>query len=198
MDTLPSIFPVTVIAAVVLFFVKEGVEFYRRMGGEKRKKKAFKKLFSRECELNHWVLKSLRAAVEDIRQELEKKSGASFHIYPRPDGSYGLRILDKHEQLKSGSVIPEPKRDLMEKGLLEIATSDEELFNVLERGYDTVAELTHLRNSLFEYIEEDDDMDYLGGFVDFYAVQVLNDSYENLDSLYFNCTGQHLKDHRLR
>ena len=78
MESFSSILPATVVAAVVLFVLKELFEGVRRYRGDQRKKQALRSLLARECELNHWTIKSIRDIVETIRDE--SKDGAQFEF----------------------------------------------------------------------------------------------------------------------
>lgn len=88
----------------------------------------------------------------------------------------------------------------MSKFLLEIATLDKTLFEIMEPAYDGLAEVDHVRESLLN-IDEGDNLipkyDYLAGFAE-YALNELEEAEAALAKLYTHCTGRPLTQHRLR
>jgi hypothetical protein len=197
MESLLSILPVTVLAAVVLFVLKELFEGVRRYRGEERKKQALRTLLARECELNHWAIKSIRDIVETIRDESEDGTQFEF-IFPK-SGKVLFRYKHPDSEYKSGSNLAETHREVMDKNLLEVATLDKKLYSALQPAYDAVADLEHVRQSLIYYVDPEDDQDkmHLDGFTH-YALRELGDVFKELASLYKECTGNELEKHRLR
>jgi hypothetical protein len=197
MESLLSILPVTVVAAVTLFALKEIIEGIRRYRGDRRKTKALRMLLARECELNHWTIKSIRHIVETIRDESE--DGAEFEfIFPK-SGKVLFRVKHPDSEYKSGSALAATHREVMDKNLLEVATLDKKLYSALQPAYDAVAELEHVRQSLIYFVDPEDDKDkmHLDGFTD-YALSELQDVFSKLVVLYKECTGEDLETHRLR
>jgi hypothetical protein len=198
-EVLANIVPITVLVAVTLFFVKEIVEAIRRYSGDFRKKGAFRTLLARECELNHWTIKSIKRIVETIRDESAKEPQTKFSfIFPR-SGKVLFRCEHPDAEWKSGSALAEVHKDLMGKYLLDVATLDKKLFASLQVAYDALANLEHVRESLIYFVapEDEQDKDHLYGFVG-YALSELDDIYGDLAALYLQCTGQKLETHRLR
>ena len=197
MENLPSILPVTVIATVVLFVLKELFEAVRRYRGEDRKKKALRTLLARECELNNWTIKSIRNIVKIIRDEPEGSSHFEF-IFSK-NGKVLFRVNHKKSDYRSGSNLAEIHRDVMDKNILEVATLDKNLYSVLQPAYDAIANLEHIRQSLIYFVdpEDDDDRIHLNGFTH-YALDELDDVFKELATLYKICTGKDLEKHRLR
>jgi hypothetical protein len=197
MQSLTSIIPITAIFAVVIFFTKEILEAVRRYRGEKRKIAAMKILLARECELNLWTIKSIERIVETIREESELGSKFEF-ITPR-SGKTLFRVQRKDTDFKSGSNLPETHAEFMDQYLLDAAMLDKDLYTALQSGYDAIAELEHIRQSLIYFVEPEDDQDewHLFGFVD-YALTTLQDVLDRLAVLYKECTGKNLTKFRLR
>jgi hypothetical protein len=197
MESLLSLLPVTVVVAVALFALKEVIEGIRRYRGDRRKKKALRMLLARECELNHWTIKCIRHIVETIRDESE--DGAEFEfIFPK-SGKVLFRVKYPDSEYKSGSVLVETHREVMDKNLLEVATLDKKLYSALQPAYDAVTELDHVRQSLIYFVDPEDDQDkmHLDGFTH-YALDELQDVFSKLVVLYKECTGEDLEAHRLR
>jgi hypothetical protein len=69
MEFLTPLLPVTVIAAIALFALKEVLETIRRRQADARRGQAFRTLLARECEINHWVQKSLLSTLKSIDNE---------------------------------------------------------------------------------------------------------------------------------
>ncbi len=194
-----SFFPITVVVAVVLFALKEGIESIRRFNADGRKRSALRHLLARECELNSWAIKSMRHTIEladgVLKQESNEESlsieitasGRSYCKRHSPDGAWGqTRIPDIH-------------RNHLEKYVLDVALVDRQLLpNTLE-AHAAASELEHVRDSFVDFVTSNDPVDRLH-FKAFpqYALRELDRSFEGIESLYKRCTGQSLKTHRLR
>ncbi|RJG07686.1 hypothetical protein D3870_18305 [Noviherbaspirillum cavernae] len=197
MESLFSILPVTVLVAIGIFVLKELFEGVRRYRGDIRKKKALRTLLARECELNHWTIKSIRHIVETIRDESE--NGAQFEfIFPK-NGNVLFRVKHSDSDSKSGSALAGTHRAVMDKNLLEVATLDNKLYSVLQTAYDATAQLEHVRQSLIYFVDPEDEQDkmHLDGFVH-YALDELQDVFTKIECLYKECTDKGLETYRLR
>jgi hypothetical protein len=195
-DWLTQFLPITVIAAVLLFFVKEVIEAVRRRNANARRKRAFRTLLARECELNHWTYMVLHELLSDIRRDL--KAGNRTEYQAREDGS-GAKIFKmvKHERntLSTERPLPPVQTRLMDNVMLEVATIDGSLFTLLEVAFDEVNQMGHVRDSLMSNVT--DTKQHLGTFAD-YGLEVLAGVKAALDALYRECTGAELKDARVR
>lgn len=200
MEALGSLLPATAVVAILVFIARETLELVRRRGADARKSAALTHLLSRECELNFWVIKSLRHIVQQIPSEENPEASGSITIERTPSGRTYARIVSADGGSESHLNVPKVHRELMSKFLLEIATIDKDLFAVMEPAYDSLADLEHVRESLVnareapDYIGQDG---YLEGFAGF-ALDELLHAERNLSALYRHCTGKELTKHRLR
>ncbi len=83
--------------------------------------------------------------------------------------------------------------------MLDVAILDRSLFTLLEAAYDSALEMRHLRESLINFIETDQEhvKKYFETFPE-YALSNLPEILTSLDNLYKECTGDDLKFIRLR
>ena len=200
MNLILSLVPVTVLAAVVLFLLKEAVEYVRRTRADSRKIHALKALLARECELNFWTIKSLRSILINVPKPDDGNPQIVVRVEKREGGVPVVRITSTDGGVDSIRHIPRAHRELMSKYLLDVATLDKDLFAALEPAYDSVAELEHVRESLIRIEESAGEIDldqFLGAFSE-YAIDELKDAEEALARLYKHCTGKPLEKHRLR
>lgn len=136
--------PVTVVAAIVLFALKECVEAVRRYKSESRTKAALRTLLAFECERNHSTIKSIRDVVQTAQSwdasdpysikvslQFSKDGEVTFHHATYDDGSGGQCVLRPTH------------RDFMSKQLLTVATLDATLYKVLQPALDSVNEMEH-------------------------------------------------------
>lgn len=195
-----SVLPITAVVAVVVFIIKEVLEYFRRRGADKRKIAALIALLARECELNYWTIKSLRRIVAEISTEESPNPQFRLTIERKSSGRPYAKVVSEDGKIESHSGIPKVHRELMSKFLLDIATLDKKLFEVMEPAYDALADLEHVRETL---VNIDDEVgliprdDFLSGFAG-YAVVELKDAEVALGALYKYCTNKPLTQHRLR
>lgn len=200
MEMLTSVLPVTAAVAIFLFVAREGMEFSRRRGAEKRKRSALTHLLARECELNYWTVKSLRYIAQQVPCEENPETLGSVTIERKPSGRVYARVVSEDSDSESHHPIPKVHRELMSKFLLDIATLDSELFKVMEPAYDALAALEHIRESFInapeapDFIGQDGYLEGLAGF----ALDELLKTESALAALYKYCTNQELTNHRLR
>jgi hypothetical protein len=200
MPDLSSLLPVTVVAAIAIFVVKETVEYLRRWSADRRKIHALKALIARECELNYWPVKALRSILINVPGPDEENPQVEVRIERRANGRpvACIRTLDGGSESTRG--IPEVHRELMSKFLLEIAMLNSKFFAALEPAYDSLAELEHVRQSLISIHddEQESEIDGIIGSFAVYALEELRSTEAALQSLYLFCTDKALEKHRLR
>ena len=191
-----SILPITVIFAIILFIVKETVEFYRRVMANKRKVTAVKKLLSNEVEKNYWVIKSLRMHLISIQNSWHESNYILVARYPK-----GYRLEEQRSDGGGGGApVYEVSTMLFDKIVFELPVLDAKLFNLAEQAYEGTAEIKHLTDSLVENIKNKDEHispDFMVSFCE-YALEELECSLKKLCALYQECTDKELTTHKLR
>jgi hypothetical protein len=199
MEWLPSLLPVTVLAAIALFVLKEVVEFIKRWRADRRKNHAFRTLLASECEVNHWAHFSLYETLRQIEDDHEKGRRVEYVIKVLQGGDAQWRRNEPGGY--SGGSLPDARTDLMSKIMIDVATLDKKLFTRLEAAYDSLIEMRHIRASLIQFVTSDDEHDqmHLQGFPE-YALGELDGVLDDLDKLYQECTGRALTpaDRRVR
>lgn len=201
MHFLTTILPATVIAAIILFVVREVLEAYRRHNADKRKKEALRRLLARECERNHAAINSLKQACSSLKEfGSENHEGYRFRVSHTPSGHlrFERRITD--EEVEAHFILRPVQQEIMQRVMVEVAALDVRLFETLEESYDAIAEVRHIRDSLIDYLSDDSDKSediFLLGFCD-YAIAELEEAYREVSKLYRECTGEDLKKVKLR
>jgi hypothetical protein len=89
---LPSILPITVVAAIILFVTKEVFEFFRRRSERSRRLSAIKLLLAEEIEKNHWAHASMFRALEDIKELSESFPDAEYRLHVARNGTEHIRV----------------------------------------------------------------------------------------------------------
>lgn len=193
-DWLPALLPSTALAAIFLFLLKEFLEGIRRSRAKNRQIEAFKTLLARECELNRWAVCSLNDALKEMDGDSEENLATDYAIERSKSGKVFFRSDDG-----SAWPLPEARSDLMSEIMFDVATLDKSLFALLQNAYDSVLELKHVRQSLMDFLETDNENEklHLAGFPD-YGLRELKDVQVSLEELYLECTGQKLDKGRVR
>jgi hypothetical protein len=170
----------------------------KRGRGVALKINAFRFLLARECELNHWAHKRLRDALADIQKHFAKKEPYEYAIERRTSGEIVFKQRRSDSQSESWP-LPPIHTDLMSQLMLDMATLDKSLFGHLEAAYDSANNMKHVRQSLIDFIESDDQRRklFFEAFPE-YGLRELKDALIDLNKLYSACTGETLKSVRVR
>ena len=198
MDWLTPLLPITVVAAIVLFLLKELFEAIRRWHADERKRRAFRILLARECELNYWAYTRLKQTLETVQAGLEQTPSENFAII---EGDYhDIRFEHYLESGLRGSwPLSDFHADRMDRVMLDVATLDQTLYEGLSAAYDAVANLKHVRQTLIELVSsgDEDDQAHLSAFPE-YGLGELARALPDLKFLYKTCTGKTKIPARLR
>ena len=186
-----SILPVSVLAAVVLFIVKEIVEFFKRSSERKRKISAYKILLSEEVEKNLFTLNYLISICHAIGDE--HFTGISYRR--TPSGSEQLAV---HVGREGGyGPLWNVYSSIFDKTVVDLAVIDKKLFEKSKNTYECLAEARHIRNSIIRICEDELFNEYVKSFPR-YGLGVLKVAVDALDILYVECTGRKLDRPKLR
>ena len=168
--------PVTVIAAIVLFFVKELLEVNRRRNANARKRLAIRRLIADEIERNNWTIKRLREGISELEQATEVP-GSTLSIRT---GVLGERYFRREMSGRLASEFP-------------IGTVHSEALEVS----DATKELDHVLKSMIELVSNEVGSVYREGFTG-YARNEIADCEKILSDFYRNITGRNLEGLRIR
>ncbi|QJP95459.1 hypothetical protein C6Y56_12960 [Pseudomonas fluorescens] len=186
-----SILPVSVLAAVVLFIVKEVVEFFKRSSERKRKISAYKILLSEELEKNLWTLNYLTSICHAIGDE--HFTGISYRRT-----SSGSEQIAVHVGRQGGyGPLWNVYSSIFDKAVVDLAVIDKKLFEKSKIAYECLAEARHIRNSIVRLCEDESLNEYVHTFPE-YALGILREAVDALDILYVACAGKKLDRPKLR
>ncbi|MEM5474407.1 hypothetical protein WNZ14_21980 [Hoeflea sp. AS60] len=179
--------PVTVIGAIILFIIREVLEFRRRRGADQRKLQAIRHFIARDLELCQSAIRSYRGVLEAFKR-VEMEPGRQIRIFVEPSGRlhYEHWCEDEDETpFRSGGMFAPVVNTFAARFMLDIATLDSELYKQVESTTDELSELKHIKGSLMEQAERPIHRD---GFIEYAAIE-LNDIEKSIRSLYKICTG---------
>ncbi|MBY6157249.1 hypothetical protein [Pseudooceanicola nitratireducens] len=190
-----KLLPITVVVAIVLFVVKEGLEARRRLKANERKRKAVRRLIADEIERNHWTIKRLRDGVSEIESHILKDDSA---LMIRAS-AIGERYFRREEggQMAMQFPIGRVHAEALSSNLLALAEIDEAIFEEALKASDALKELDHVLKSMIEHLSNDNDRGFLKGFAD-YAKRKIADCEKTLQGFYKNVTSRALEEHRVR
>ncbi|WP_157209796.1 hypothetical protein [Marinimicrobium agarilyticum] len=197
-----NILPATVIVAILLFIVKEVLEFFKKNRESRRKLFAYKSLISEELEFNLWSYKRLVGIVNDIEAQEEDHPNARYTLLIKESGKEYIHGYDGDELLES-SLIPVVHDKCYEKFISGIAELDANLFNLAQSSYEGVRTMAHVRGGLIKGLLAEKNNEPFphdirkSGFLD-YAKRELERTYNPMNKLYKECTGNELQEHRVR
>ncbi|MBY5614143.1 hypothetical protein [Rhizobium leguminosarum] len=186
--------PIAVYAAILLFLIKETLEWARRNKADKRKLSVYRRMLAYECERNNWFIKSLQSDANKVRPEPKAyaiktdSSGRQRFVFLGKDGTEGV----------SGT-FPSVHRTTFEKLAVEVGYIDPKLADKVSRALDAVLELEHIRNSIIDNAPAGEDYQHDAFYASFwgYVRKRLKGNHNSLSLLYVACTGRELKEFRL-
>jgi len=199
LQSLESALPITVYFAVLLFIVKECIEFIKKINNNKIKIRAIKELLAEETEKNYWVYKVLRRTVDDALDL--KKNWPAHECYIKTTSTNQVLFCTVLAGDKEGHhSLPEISTDKYEKILIELAQLDQKLFIKIQTGYSFIKEIGHVRKTLIETLEDTDEDEkemMWEGFLG-YANKELEEIFLEMKNLYYSLKSAELEKFRLR
>jgi hypothetical protein len=196
-EFISSILPVTVLAAAILFFIKEILEFSRRRSSERRRMQAIKILLARELELNNWARSRLRQTLDTVEHGLKARPKHLLSARLYRNGEVRFRAG------QGGGFVSWPidpfHNGAMAQHMLDVAILDRSLFEKLEEAFDTTSELIHVRRRLIDGLlnEENDADQWLEGLL-LYGKSQIEEAERSMSVLYKACTDKNFTAQRVR
>jgi len=193
--------PATVVIAILLFLVKEFLEFFRKRSERMRKISAIKILLAEELERNYWALVSMFRILNTLKEAFQLYPRAVFWLHIARDGSEHFRMKEKPEdEYSSGCVIPKYCTVMYERLLPALAELDKSLFEVVRKTYEAIIELNHYRQILTDFLAGEDLAPYRDMTKHFLndLADEKDDYYKILSEGYKALTGKDLESWKLR
>jgi len=158
LKNLDGILSVSVIAAIILFILREIINSTRSSRIRKHKRRAIKLIVSHELEQNHFVFERFFSCLSDIQEtEDNPEHLGPPKIYISSDGEHHIRTYFADGSSRGGSQIFAFKTSRYERLLPSIAELDEHLFNPIQRGYSAINLLSGYRKVLIDYLSDEVD-----------------------------------------
>lgn len=193
MPELTTILPITVICAICLFLIKEGLEYRRRRQADARKHRGIVQLLERECLENIRAVDQLEHLCKDIKQseELKESEEVDFDCVHKVRFTKSANVLYEcffsNNHLHSQSMIPSVMRDALNKHMLDAASLGGPLFKSMQELQTTLVDLEDMRGRLITYL--DDDQSFLEMFCG-YGISHFPDIRLKLAAIYRDITGR--------
>ncbi|WCK66819.1 hypothetical protein [Agrobacterium tumefaciens] len=187
--------PAAVYAAIILFLLKEGLEWRRRTKADQRKLKVYKQVLAAECERYLWIIKT----IQSMKRRVDKRPGA-YRIDTDASGRQFFTTLDENGDEVGGSMLPNVRVESIEELAANVAYVDEGLATSVGNALDAALELKHLRDSILDNQnpwDKIDTPDFHESFWD-YVDEEAEDAKKAFGELYLACTGKELTSHRVR
>lgn len=200
MAFIESLLPVSAFVAILLFVAREIADFFRRRNADGRRVKAMKLILARECELNAYTVASLRTIISEVDTQERPNPGTKVTVGKGGDGEPFAKVTRIQGGDWHAYGIGKAHRDVLSKVLLDVATLDRNLFDVVEPVHDGLATLQHLRDSLLNESAGKDQLGdslFIEGLAD-YALKELEKIDVALLTLYKYCTGDAVMKYRIR
>ena len=187
---LGSLLPITitVASAIVLFIIKEVLDFIKIRRSDGRKKVAIRTLIAKECEINYDITR----AVEDILRHINvwiSSSDINVKVENLVDGRKNLIISIKNRYFSY--IVSKSHKSILEKNLLDIAVLDKNLFEKSAITYENLGYLDSIISDMCDiptYGKEN---------VRVFMIEIhdqLVDVQNAISDLYRECTGKDLKE----
>ncbi|MGE6790623.1 hypothetical protein ACQKFS_01140 [Pseudomonas guineae] len=178
------------------------LDVFKKKSEKKRKIFAYKSLLAEELELNLWAKKRLLSIVTTIEEQEAEHPNAKYKLIKKEAGQEYIHGYDAGNLIES-CPIPIVHDKYYEKLISSIAELDANLFHLAQNSYEEVRNMAHVRLGLIKGLcaeENDEPFPHdirKSGFLD-WAKDELNEAYTAMNSLYKECKGKELTEHRLR
>lgn len=189
MEWFNSILPVATVVTIVLFFLKEIWEGWKRWRSDVRKLRAIRMLLARECEHNLRVYGQLARALQFITEQLQGDIPFDYAIERRPAGDVVFLIRFPDGKTRPIATLSDPYTEVMADVMREVAELSSNLFDVLERAYDSRKPMEHVRNRLIDNVDRANGDRKLSFSQDFarFGSQTLAQAIKDLEGLQQEC-----------
>lgn len=188
---LPQWLPITVVATLALFVVRELLEWRRRRAADQRKVKALKKIIARECRKNNSAIATLLWACEQLQTAAASQDPSRVFMTERDSGGFFACVNFGEDHTIGWSAAP-VTRDALHKHLPEVAALDEDFFAECERAIDAIEVAEWIPGQLVQIkvAGPDEVQDWnLTSRLRNYQLQLTNANLANR-SLHMVCTGK--------
>lgn len=186
--------PVAVYSAIILFLVKEALEWRRRKRADDRKIRVYKMVLAHECERIHWFVKSMKDKALHVRR-------AQGGYTVRSDESGRIRFVNMRTTVEEGSssMLPNVHEAAFEKYAIEVAYLDEQFAQKVRAAVQAALTLKHIRASVIDYADPEYEYASDGFYSAFwsYVDRELEATFEQVADLYMACTGNVLSNFSL-
>ncbi|UZM14766.1 hypothetical protein LZV00_02915 [Pseudomonas kielensis] len=195
-------FDFAILIAIFTFFAKEYLDSRRKFKEQERKLRACKVLLAEELRLNYYSQQALerifRSAADDVDIELRPILEYEF--------SRGIEFFSVTDPLTGSggaTAIPKVSFKYYDRFVDVVAELDAVLFESMQLAYAEIREMEHIRNSLVNHLQAEEDDKYIpkdirdSGFVD-YAERTIARVYGPMNDFYFLCEGKALIKAQLR
>ncbi|MFP3924611.1 hypothetical protein [Pseudomonas sp. W5-36] len=186
-----KILPVTVIAALALFLIKEVIEFFKRRAERQRKITAYKLLLLEELRKNAWTVSSLK----DMCSLISHPKLTEISYYKSSAGSEKIRF--HISTLPETNTLWPVHTAVFEKLYVGLAEIDQDLFKDVSELYEKLAEVKHVRDHFINFSEDDEIKPFIKGLHS-YGTDRLEECEIAMDSLCLRITGKPLSERKLR
>lgn len=192
-----NLIPITVIAAVLIFVIKEALDIYKKSKEKKRKIAAMKLLLIEEIELNHWVWKSMNSLISDLNDRMDDIDSLTIEVTETKSGTESITGTYPNGDM-FGQDFPRVRVSRYHQLAIDLAIVDEKFYEKVKSCYEAVSELNHLRDGVYTYFDTDSiEYAFREGYI-LYAKDHLSEIKIKMNELYIYCTGNALEKFRLR
>jgi hypothetical protein len=188
MIELGRLLPITVVAAIILFFTKEFFEFFKKRAEKKRKLSAYKVLIAEEMAKNSFSIFGLRRIVERLQD-----NSWVHEVIRGSNGACHLKSSRGEEKVK-GIVLPFHS-SIFDKHIVDLAVIDKQFFAQLRDTYQAIADAKVSRSTMLEMCEDPNLEFFLGSYLQG-VVTVFDAAETQIKTTFETCTGKVLDAHK--
>jgi hypothetical protein len=191
-SNISSFLPVTVISAIILFAVKELLEYIKRKRADDRKRSAIRTMILNECKKNNSIIRILWFAFKNV-QNASSEGDFRFNVKKDEAGEYYFEYSNKRS-LSASFILLELENSALDKYIIDIATVDKRIFRSALLANDNLQILADTRRSIIGIKHHPQ---YLSNsIIEGYLINLSN-TYDAISRLYLECSGKNLEDPRV-
>lgn len=185
-----GVFPITVIAAILLFTLKEVLEACRKAREKRREAKAIRALLVRECVKNIRQLSALQRIIVMLSGRTSEESPAKVRV--ETDKMNNKQIIvtyDVINPVEESSYFPCVTTESLRSHLLKSASVEKDLYNSMQNAYNNLSDARIILENMMLLCVHAEQIELEISMFASHCINDVDKAIQSVQDLHVECTG---------